>query len=215
MIKIAIAEDNMKALKALREKLAFFEDILVVQTAQNGVDLLQKLEENSAVDLVFMDIEMPEMNGIETTRELKHRYPNIKVIIISMYDGDDYIFNAIKVGADSYILKEANAGKIYESVSDTLAGGAVMSPSIALKAMRLLKSTSPSSELAIVESTALSERESSILEQISKGFSNKRIAENLFISPFTVKRHIENIYQKLKTHNRIELLEKARKEGLL
>jgi DNA-binding NarL/FixJ family response regulator len=215
MIKIAIAEDNMQALKALREKLAFFEDILVVQTAQNGVDLLQKLEENSAVDLVFMDIEMPEMNGIETTRELKHRYPNIKVIIISMYDGDDYIFNAIKVGADSYILKEANAGKIYESVSDTLAGGAVMSPSIALKAMRLLKSTSPSSELAIVESTALSERESSILEQISKGFSNKRIAENLFISPFTVKRHIENIYQKLKTHNRIELLEKARKEGLL
>lgn len=215
MIRVAIAEDNSTALQALKEKLGYFKDIAVHATAQNGVQLLSILEQDSAIDLVFMDIEMPEMNGIETTRELKHRYPKIKVIIISMYDGDDYIFNAIKAGADSYILKEANAGKIYESVTDTLAGGAVMSPSIALKAMRLLKSTSPSSDLAIVESTALSERESNILEQISKGFSNKRIAENLFISPFTVKRHIENIYQKLKTHNRIELLEKARKEGLL
>jgi DNA-binding NarL/FixJ family response regulator len=179
------------------------------------VDLLQKLEENSAVDLVFMDIEMPEMNGIEATRHLKNRYAAIKVIIITVFDDDENIFNAIKSGADSYILKEAKADRLYEAITDTLAGGSVMSPSIALKTMKWLKSA----ELSVLKKPSgnniLSEREALILEQISKGFSNKRIAENLFISPFTVKRHIENIYEKLQTHNRIALLERARRDGLL
>lgn len=215
MYQIAIAEDNIFALNALKEKLAAYDDIMISYSAQNGAELLDFLAQNTGVNLIFMDIEMPVMNGIEATLKIKKQYPHIKIVMITIYDNDDYIFNAIKVGADSYILKETKADKIYETINDTLNGGSVMSPSIALKTLQLLKLTSYSIAEKNTERTTLSERETDILEKLSKGLTNKRIAEHLNISPFTVKRHIENIYQKLQTHNRIELVEKARKNGLI
>ncbi len=215
MIKIAIAEDNHFSLKAIEEKLSAFDDIVIVHTAQNGAELLELLTKDSDIDLILMDIEMPIMNGIEAAEKVKQLYPHIKIVMITIYDDDDYIFNAIKAGADSYILKETKAEKIYETINDTLNGGSVMSPSIALKTLQILKNASFIKSEKATEKIVLSERETEILEQISKGFPNKTIAGNLFISPFTVKRHIENIYQKLQAHNRIELVEKARKRGLI
>jgi len=215
MTNIAIAEDNIFSLKALEEKLSAFDDIVIVYTAQNGTELLDYMEQNNAIDLILTDIEMPIMNGIEAVEKIKQSYPHIKVVMITIYDDDDYIFNAIKAGADSYILKETKADKIYETINDTLNGGSVMSPSIALKTLQLLKNATFLKTENTTEKIALSERENEILEQLSKGFSNKIIAENLIISPFTVKRHIENIYQKLQAHNRIEVIEKARKSGLI
>lgn len=215
MIRILITEDNIFARKALEEKLSEFPDIAVKDVAQNGEEALQILEKNHSVDLIMMDIEMPVMNGIEATEIIKQKYPQIKIVMITVFDDDNHIFNAIKAGADSYILKETKAAKIYETITDTLNGGAVMSPSIAMKALQLLKNTETPKPENPIEKIELSTREAEILEQISKGLSNKEIAENLFISPFTVKRHIENIYQKLQTHNRIELLEKARKNKLI
>lgn len=202
--------------KHWKKNLSGFSDITVKNVAQNGQEAIQILEKNHSVDLILMDIDMPEMNGIEATALIKQKYPNIKIVMITIYDDDNYIFNAIQAGADSYILKETKAEKIYETIHDTLNGGAVMSPSIAMKALQLLKNP-PTAHLAIVEypTIILSDRETQILEQIAKGLTNKNIAEILFVSPFTVKRHIENIYQKLQAHNRVELLEKARKEGLL
>lgn len=135
--------------------------------------------------------------------------------MITIYDDDEYIFNAIKAGADSYILKDTRAEKIYETLTDTLNGGSVMSPSIAIKALQLLKGAAHIKTSAKQETLLLSDRETEILEQLSKGMTNKNIAEKLFISPFTVKRHIENIYKKLQAQNRIDLIEKARREGLL
>lgn len=215
MINIAIAEDQIFSRKALVEKLSAFEDISIVHSALNGIGLLDYLRQSDAVDLILMDIEMPLMNGIEATQKIRQNHPNIKIVIITIYDDDEYIFKAIKAGADSYILKETKADKVYEAISDTLKGGAVMSPSIALKTLQLLKNTRPPKPGLSPHTIILSERETEILEQLSKGFSNKVIAENLFISPFTVKRHIENIYQKLQAHNRIELLAKARQSGLI
>lgn len=215
MINIAIADDNAFSLKALEEKLSAYEDISLCHTAQNGAELLLFLAQNSHIHLVLMDIEMPVMNGIEATGKIKQQYPNIKIIMITIYDDDDYIFNAIKAGADSYILKETKAGKIYEAIHDTLNGGSVMSPSIAMKTLQLLKEGKHPLPEKKTEKIILSERETEILEQLSKGYTNQRIGENLHISAFTVKRHIENIYQKLQTHNRIELIEKARKGGLI
>lgn len=215
MIKLALAEDNMFALKALEEKLSAYDDITIIHKAKNGTELLDLLAQNHQIDLVLMDIEMPVMNGIEATEKIKQLYPNIKIVMITIYDDDDYIFNAIKLGADSYILKETKADKIYEAINDTLNGGSVMSPSIALKTLQFLKSASYAMTKINTEKTSLSEREIEIMDQLSKGFTNKHISENLHISPFTVKRHIENIYQKLQAHNRIELLEKARKNGFI
>ena len=215
MIKIAIAEDNYFSLKALEEKLSAFDDITIIHTAQNGAELLNLLEKDQQIDLILMDIEMPVIKGIEATERIKQSYPHVKIIMITIYDDDDYIFNAIKVGADSYILKETKAEKIYETINDTLNGGSVMSPSIALKTLKLLKNATFLKTENTTETIVLSKKETEILQLISKGFSNKIIATNLYISPFTVKRHIENIYQKLQTHNRIELLDKARKNGLI
>lgn len=215
MINVAIAEDNMFSLKALEEKLSAYDDLTIIRTAQNGAELLELLAYTSEIHLILMDIEMPVMNGIEATAKIKEQYPHIKIVVITIYDDDGYIFNAIKAGADSYILKETKAAKVYETILDTLNGGAVMSPSIALKTLRLLKNTPVLKAENYRDKIQLSEREAEILEQLSKGFSNKVIAEKLSISPFTVKRHIENIYQKLQAHNRVELLEKARKSGLI
>lgn len=215
MIRIAITEDNAIALKSLEEKLAGFNDILVKHTAKNGSEILENLKQNLLIDLILMDIEMPVMNGIEATAKIKELYPQIKIVMITIYDDDEYIFNAIKAGADSYILKDTRAEKIYETLTDTLNGGSVMSPSIAIKALQLLKGAAHIKTSAKQETLLLSDRETEILEQLSKGMTNKNIAEKLFISPFTVKRHIENIYKKLQAQNRIDLIEKARREGLL
>lgn len=214
MIDVLIVEDNQFAQLALLEKLSAFTDIIVKHTAANGQLAVDFLAEQS-VQLVLMDIEMPVMNGIAATAIIKQKYPNIKVVMITVYDDDEYIFNAIKAGADSYILKETKANKIYETIIDTLNGGAVMSPSIAVKTLQLLKnSPKPNIENNVCD-IELSTREAEILELLSKGMTNKNIAQQLFISPFTVKRHIENIYQKLQAHNRIELLDKARLNKLI
>lgn len=215
MIKLAIADDNPVSLRTIEEKLSSFDDIHINYSAVNGAALLHLLEENSEIDLILMDIEMPVMNGIETAEKIKTLYPNIKIVMISIYDDDEYVFNAIKVGADGYILKNIQAGKLHETIVDTLKGGAVMSPSIASKALQLLRNQPLPDVKKSAENIILSERETEILEQLSKGFSNKVIADNLFISPFTVKRHIENIYRKLQVQNRIELLGKARSNGLI
>lgn len=215
LIKIAVVEDNISAQRALKEKLSGFSDIYIQSVASNGFEMLQLLQSNAFVNLILMDIEMPIMNGIEATQLIKNEYPQIKIVMITIYDDDDSIFNAIKAGADSYILKETKSDKIYETIIDTMNGGAVMSPSIAAKALRVLKEYSnarPANQLKPAED-ALSLREKEILESLSTGLTNKQIAELLFISPFTVKRHIENIYRKLQAQNRTELLSKAKKKG--
>lgn len=139
MINIAIAEDNNIALNTLKEKLSAFPDIILKHTAKNGKEAIENIETSSEIDILLMDIEMPEMNGIDATEIIKKQYPQVKIVMITIYDDDDYIFNAIKAGADSYILKDTKAEKIYETITDTLNGGSVMSPSIAIKALQLLK----------------------------------------------------------------------------
>lgn len=215
MTKLIIVEDSVFALQAIEEKLANFSDVVISNIARNGEEALEVLEQNHSVDIILMDIEMPAMNGIEATRIIRKKYPQIKIVMITVYDDDNYIFDAIKAGADSYILKETKAEKIYETINDTLNGGAVMSPSIAVKTLQLLKNTPHIASAATPQTIELSKRETEILEQISTGLTNKIIAERLFISPFTVKRNIENIYQKLQAHNRIELLDKARQNKLI
>jgi len=215
MIRIAIAEDNADAIKALLDKLSGYADIAVNVIAANGNDLLRQLETDNSVDLILMDIEMPGLSGIEATAQVKHKYPNIKIVIITIYDDDDNIFNAILAGTDSYLLKETRAEKIYETIQDTLNGGAVMSPSIAVKALQAFKKSALPPTTPTRNVPELSARETEVLEYLSIGLTNKRIAEKLSISPFTVKRHIENIYQKLQTNTRVELVNKAKRSGLI
>ena len=215
MIKVILVEDNFFLQKALEEKLSNFSDIAIKDTAQNGEEAIAILEENHVVDLILMDIEMPIMNGIKATEIIKSNYPQIKIIMITVFDNDENVFDAIKAGADGYLLKETKAEKIYEAIRETLAGGAVMSPSIALKTLQLLKNPRVFDSSEATEMVELTTREIQVLEQLSKGLKNKEIAENFFLFFFTVKKHIENIYRKLQAHNRIEMLQKAKQNKLI
>jgi DNA-binding NarL/FixJ family response regulator len=213
IVKIAIVDDNSFLITAVNEKLVFFEGLTVKFTAMNGAELLSKLEQNHNIDIILMDIEMPILNGIETTEIIKQKYPHIKIIMLTVFDNDENIFNAIKAGADGYLLKEISAKDLHEGIIETLKGGAAMNPSIAMKTLKLLRN--PVNFEKDIDDIKLSEREIQVLEQLSKGLSYNIIANNLFLSTGTIRKHIENIYRKLQVHNKLEAVEKAKKNNLI
>ncbi|MDD3772314.1 MAG: response regulator transcription factor [Weeksellaceae bacterium] len=215
-IRIAIVDDNYFLTRVIEEKLSFFDDLVLKFTAVNGKDLLQKLEKDALVDLILMDIEMPQMNGIAATTEVKNRYPQIKVVMLTVFDTDENVFNSIKAGADGYLLKEIDPQGLYNGIKETLEGGAAMTPSIALKTLKLLRNPiSFEIQQEEKEKIELSAREIDVLEQLSKGLSYTVIAENLIISPSTVRKHTENIYKKLQVHNKLEAIQKAKDNKLI
>lgn len=209
-IKIAIADDNLFLIQTVVEKLSFFDDLEVCFYALNGKELVEKFDENSLVDLILMDLEMPVMNGIEATRALKNQLPELKILVLTVFDTDENIFGAIKAGADGYLLKEVEAQELHDGIVETLNGGAAMTPSIALKTLNLLRNPITIVPQNQQDEVKLSEREIGVLNQLSKGMSYTVIAKNLFLSPGTVRKHIENIYKKLQVHSKIEAVQKAK-----
>lgn len=214
-INLSIVDDNSFLISNVREKMAFFKDITIKQTAINGSDILVKLEDNHQIDLILMDIEMPVLNGIEATEIIKQKYPHIKVVMLTVFDNDERIFNAIKAGADGYLLKDVDPETLYQGIIETLNGGAAMNPSIANKTLKLLRNPIDIENAHDKEDILLSSREIDVLEQLSNGLNYNKIADNLIVSPSTVRKHIENIYKKLQVHNKIEALQKARKHKLI
>ena len=215
MIKLAIADDNTFLIKSAQEKLSFFDDFTVKFTAINGIDLLEKLDANHNIDLILMDIEMPKMNGIEATNAIKQKYPQIKIIMLTVFDNDENIFKSIKAGADGYLLKEVSPKDLQQGILDTLNGGATMTPSIALKTLKLFRNPIEFDTVTNPEDIKLTVREIEDLEQLSKGLKYNFIADNLFLSVGTVRKHIENIYAKLQVHNKLEAIQKARDNKLI
>ena len=215
-LKICIAEDNYFLYKAIAEKLSFFDDITIKFHANNGAELIGTLEEDHNVDVVLMDIQMPFMDGIKATELVKKKYPQIKVIMLTVVDDDAYVFNAIKAGANGYLLKEIDAENLHKSILEVTEGGAPMTPSIALKTLNLLRDPNLGTiQKEEVEQVKLTKRESEILLHLSKGLNYNDISENLFISPSTVRKHIENIYKKLQVHSKMEAVMKAQKQNLI
>jgi DNA-binding NarL/FixJ family response regulator len=212
-IRYAIVDDNSFLLHATKEKLSFFEDFDLRFSAIHGKDCMEKLTENSHIDVILMDIEMPVMDGVETTAEVKKHYPHIKIIMLTVFDNDELIFNAIQAGADGYLLKEVSPENLKDGIIETMEGGAAMTPAIALKTLRLLRN--PAAVSNNCEDFKLSDRELDVLEQLGKGLSYTKIADNLFLSPSTVRKHIENIYKKLQVHSKLEAVQKARKNNLI
>jgi DNA-binding NarL/FixJ family response regulator len=215
-IKLAIVDDNTFLARAIKEKLEDFEDLDIKYMVYNGGELLSKLEKNHNLDLVLMDIEMPVLDGIETVRIVKQKYLHIKLLMLTVFDNDENIFNAIQAGADGYLLKEIEGQKLYNAITETLGGGAAMSPSIAVKTLKLLRYPEKQESLSVQEDdVSLSSREKEVLEQLAEGLSYTVIANNLFLSPSTVRKHIENIYRKLQVHNKLEAVQKARRQSLI
>lgn len=213
VIRLAIAEDNTFALKAIVDKLKNAEGISVKLTAFDGTELLQALENDSVVDVVLMDIQMPELNGIETTRQLKHKYPQLRVIMLTTFDDDEKIFESIMAGASGYLMKDEPAEKIIQALHEATEGGAAMSPGIALKALNLIRN--PFDTSLKPADFGLTKREIELLEQLKNGLSYEQVATNLFISIGTVQKHIGNVYRKLQVNNKVEAVQKAMQHRLV
>lgn len=213
-ITIAIAEDKELSMRSCVEKLAAFPQLKIISKVYNGQSLIDTVKE-SVPDLILMDIEMPVIDGITATSIIKQQHPEIKILILTTFDDDEKIFRAIRAGASGYILKEENAETLYRAIMDTMGGGASMSPGIALKALSLIRN--PLNELTITpaEDFQLTRREIELLEQLKNGLSYEKIATNLFISYGTVRKHIENIYRKLKVTNKLEAIQKANKNRII
>ncbi|MFC6268074.1 response regulator [Frigoriflavimonas asaccharolytica] len=212
-INIIIVDDNHFLQKAVAEKLSFYEDINVKAFAANGQEIIDLSEKDKHIDLILMDIEMPVVNGIEATKIIKSNHPQIKIIMLTVFDNDEHIFNAIQAGADGYLMKEVAPNILYDGILETLKGGAAMNPSIAMKTLKLLRN--PVDFSRDEEEISLSDREIEVLEQVSKGLSYTQIADNLFLSPSTIRKHIENIYKKLQVHSKLEAIQKARRNNLI
>lgn len=215
MIRIAIVDDNPFLQKTIQDKLKFFSDVEVRFKAINGLDIIENVEKNHHLDLILMDIEMPKMNGIEATSLLKSKFPQIKIIMLTVFDNDENIFKAIKAGADGYFLKEVNPQELYDGIVETLAGGAGMTPSIATRTLKLLREPLVFDDSISKEEISLTNREIEVLEQLSKGLTYNAIAENLFLSLGTIRKHVENIYTKLQVHNKLEAIQKAKNNNLI
>lgn len=152
---------------------------------------------------------MPVMSGIVATAKINEKFPEIKIVMLTVFDDEDKILKAIKSGASGYLLKDESVEKIVESIDMVLNGGAPMSAAIASKTLKLLKQSSDIISEDPQEDFNLSKREVEVLEFLKKGFDYIQIAEKLFISPFTVRKHIENIYKKLQVNNKMQAVQKA------
>lgn len=214
-VSIVIAEDNPKVAQALQEKVELEERFKVKYRSLNGKELLESLKTDHLVDVVLMDINMPIMDGIKATEELKKLYPQIKVIMSTIFDEEDFLLRAILAGASGYLLKDEKPRRIHEAINEVLEGGAPMSSAIAHKALALIRSGLPTEKPQEEIDYKLTKRELEILEQISAGLAYQDIAENLSISPSTVRKHIENIYSKLQVHSKVEAVQLAMKKRLI
>lgn len=214
IIRIGIIDDNPTLLKNISRNLSIFEELHIDFVAISGRDAIRQLNEHTP-DLLLMDIEMPMMDGIETTREIKSRFPDQRIMMLTVLDGEDKIFEAIKAGATGYLLKDERPSKILASIEELMEGGAPMSPAIALKTLEILRRhlivDRPIQSFDPPETFNLSMREIEVIENIARGLTYNQIAEKLFISAKTTRKHIENIYLKLQVHSKLEAVQLAQK----
>lgn len=220
--RIALAEDNAVNRNTFMQKLKVSGRMELVFEARNGNECLEQLKGMSHAGLpevIFMDLEMPELDGIETIRIAKTLYPHIQFIVLTVFDDDAKIFEAIRAGASGYILKHEPAAVLEAAVVEVLqTGGAPMSPAIARKALQLLsRSTSPAKELAATQEIPvnITEREQQILQHMVSGWDAKRIAVELQVSVLTIRKHIANIYDKLHVNSRAQVISLAHKNKWL
>jgi DNA-binding NarL/FixJ family response regulator len=219
-IKIAIVDDNRANRNSIAERIVYDGSIEVLFTAQDGAAFLEKLKTGlkPLPQVVLMDIEMPGINGIETVRHATVIYPDIKFLMLTVFDDDDKIFEAIKAGASGYLLKDEKVSVILDGIHQLMHyGAAPMSPRIARKALDLLSRATVQAipEAALHNDYKLSDRELEILRQLVNGLDYKSIADKLFVSPHTVRNHIANIYNKLHVSSKVQAIKLATSNKLV
>lgn len=210
-IRILIADDHTIVRSGVRLLLEAEPDIKVVGEALDGNEAIA-MAETQLPDIILMDIAMPGMDGLEATRQIKDRWPEIEILVLTMHRSDEYFFEMLKQGASGYVLKGADPGELIKAVRVVAGGEVFLYPTMARKLLKDYLGRSARTDDIVPQ---LSPREEQILRLIAEGYSNKEIAERLVISPSTVYTHRGNLMQKLGLNSRRELIQFARKRGFL
>ena len=214
-IRVMIADDQPVFRRGLNVVLRAESGIEIVAEAEDGEEAIAKAEE-FAPDVVLMDVRMPRVNGIEATRTIHEMVPTTKILMLTVSDEDQDLFEAIKAGASGYLLKEVSVEEVADAVRDVVQGQTLISPSMASKLLtEFVALEKRVNEKQRYTSPTLTSRELEVLKLVAKGMSNRDIADELFISENTVKNHVRNILEKLHLHSRMEAVIYAVRERLL
>jgi len=208
--RILIVDDHAHAREAIREILEEYEDFLIVGEGKNGEEAIQ-LTEELMPDIILMDIQMPVMNGLEATKTIKLKFPYVKIVMITVSDDITDLFDALKKGAQGYLVKNLESEAWAEHLRAFAIDEVPMSKEIAFQILKEF----PQNKNKLKENIPLSTRELEVLQLVAKGLSNKEISEALFISEHTVKSHLKNILSKLHLDNRVQLTSYAFQQGLM
>jgi DNA-binding NarL/FixJ family response regulator len=230
-IRVFVVEDQTKILKNQLRLLESNEDITIVGTALSGEAALEEVPRVNP-DVLLLDLGLPRMSGIDVTREVKARWPQVEILIFTIFDEEDKVLDAVKAGASGYLLKGTPADKIIEAIKEVRAGGTVIQPSLARRLLRHFRvepdsspvPTEPAAPPPVPEALKpasepqhkpLSNRETELLQLIAKGVSNSEAARLLNLSKATIRTHLEHIYHKLEVTNRVEAVTEGIRKGLI
>lgn len=227
-MRVLLVDDHAILREGIRYLLSASGEVDVVGEAQDGIEALEMVEK-LLPDAVLMDIAMPRMNGIEATTELKKRHPELPVLILSMYDSEEYVLPILKAGASGYVLKRSAAQELVSALKAVVAGQVILHPDVARTVMESIHqgggggAAGHGAAPAAVRADGglnpqlgqLTDREREVLTLIAKGLTNQQIGEKLFISIKTVQAHRANLMEKLDLHDAVELTKFAIKTGLL
>jgi two-component system, NarL family, response regulator LiaR len=216
-IRILLADDHIMLRQGTAELLRRESDIEVVGEATNGEEAIS-LATRTLPDIVVMDVRMPVLSGIEATRIIRERLPQVQVLVLTAHDDDQYIFSLLKAGASGYLLKTAPVSELVKAIRQVQAGESPLDPSIARKVV--VRMANPSATASIQAASeppveALTPRELEVLQLLAQGLSNRSIAESLFISDRTVQAHLTSIFAKTQVSSRLEAVLNAIRRGWL
>lgn len=208
-IRVAVFDDSKERRESLSYLIGMFDTLECVGTYNDCSNVVEDIK-TSKPDVVLMDIEMPNVNGIEGVKKIKKAYPDVIILMQTVFEDDENLFESIKAGASGYLLKKTNPEKIIEAIQEVVNGGAPMTPSIASRVLKYFQSSQNSAN-----TYSLTEKERKILSLLVDGLSYKMIAVRENISFHTVNSHVRKIYEKLHVHSLGEAVSKALKENLL